>query len=104
VSKAARSSAAIRLEAFVTRTGVKSWIHDAEIDAWYAQHATEWNRTHRQALLHQIQHKLYEEVRFIPIWEPGVLHVSGPRVAVSGLGLIPLFLFSGPCEDRQLKS
>ena len=64
---AARSSAAIRLEAFVTRTGVESWMHDAEIDAWYAQYATEWNRTHRQALLHQIQHKLYEEVRFIPI-------------------------------------
>jgi len=51
----------------VTRTGVESWMHDAEIDAWYAQYATEWNRTHRQALLHQIQHKLYEEVRFIPI-------------------------------------
>jgi hypothetical protein len=28
----------------------------------------------------------------------------GPRVAVSGLGLIPLFLFSGPLEEVQLKS
>jgi len=78
-------------------------MHDAEIDAWYAQHATEWNRTHRQALLHQIQHKLYDEVRCIPIWELSVLHASGPRVAVSGLGLIPLLYFSARCEDVQLQ-
>jgi peptide/nickel transport system substrate-binding protein len=96
-------SAATRLETFVTSTGVQSWIQDPEIDAWYAQQATERDRTRRQALLHRIQQKLYEEARVLPIWEHGVLHASGPRVAVSGLGLIPLFLFSGPCEDVQLK-
>jgi hypothetical protein len=88
----------------VTSTGAESWIHDAEIDAWCAQQATERNRTHRETLLHQIQQKLYEKVRFISIWEQGVLHASGLRVAVAGLGLILLFLFSGPCEDIQLKS
>jgi hypothetical protein len=61
------------------------------------------NRTHRAALLHQIQQKLYDEVRVLPIWEQGVLNASGPRVAVSGVGLIPLFLFSGPYEDVQVK-
>lgn len=60
--------------------------------------------TGREALLHQIQQKLYDEVRFIPIWELGGRHASGPRVAVSGVGLIPLFAFSGPYEDVQLKS
>ncbi len=55
-------------------------------------------------LLHQIQQKLYDEVRFIPIWDLGSLHASGPRVAVSGLGLIPMYVFSGPYEDVQLKS
>jgi ABC-type transport system substrate-binding protein len=103
-SSAAFGSAATRLNAFVTSTGAESWIQDPEIDAWYAQQATERNRTHREALLHKIQQKLYDEVRFIPIWEHGVLHASGPRVAVSGLGLIPLFLYAGPCEDVQLKS
>ena len=38
------------------------------------------------------------------IWELGGLGASGPRVAVSGLGLIPLYAFSGPYEDVQLKS
>ena len=77
---------------------------DPEIDAWYAQQAKERDRKQRTALLHQIQQKLYDEVRFIPIWDLGALHASGPRVAVSGIGLIPLFAFSGPCEDVRLKS
>jgi ABC-type transport system substrate-binding protein len=77
---------------------------DPEIDAWYALQAQERDRQKRAALLHQIQRKLYDEARFLPIWELGVLHASGPRVAVSGLGVIPLFLFSGPLEDVQLKS
>ena len=68
------------------------------------QQATERDCTNREALLRQMQQKLYEKGRFIPIWEQGVLHASGLRVAVAGLGLIPLFLFSGPCEDIQLKS
>ncbi len=101
---AAFGSAATRLDAFVTSTGVQSWIKDPQIDAWYAQQGKERNRKQREALLHKIQQKLYDEVRFIPIWEHGVLHASGPRVAVSGLGLIPLFIFSGPLEDVQLKS
>ena len=31
-------------------------------------------------------------------------HASGPRAAVSGLGLIPLFIYSGPFEDVQVKA
>jgi peptide/nickel transport system substrate-binding protein len=97
-------SAATRLDTFVTSTGTQSWMKDPEIDAWYALQAQERDRPKRAALLHQIQRKLYDEARFLPIWELGVLHASGPRVAVSGLGVIPLFLFSGPLEDVQLKS
>jgi peptide/nickel transport system substrate-binding protein len=96
-------SAATRLDAFVTSQGSQSWIKDPEIDAWYMQQATERDRQRREALLHSIQQKLYDEVRFIPIWDLGGLGASGPRVAVSGLGLIPLYAFSGPYEDVQLK-
>ena len=88
----------------MTSPGAQSWIQDPEIDAWYAQHATERDRTRRHALPHRIQHKLYEEALVLPIWEFGVLHASGPRVAVSGLGLIPLFLFSGPLEEVRVHS
>jgi hypothetical protein len=55
-------------------------------------------------LLHKIQQKLYDEARFIPIWELAFLCASGPRAAVSGMGMIPMFAYSGPYEDVQLKS
>jgi peptide/nickel transport system substrate-binding protein len=97
-------SAATRLDAFTTSKGAQSWIKDPEIDAWYEQQATERDRKKREALLHKIQQKLYDEARFIPIWELGFLCASGPRAAVSGLSLIPLFAYSGPYEDVQLKS
>ena len=97
-------NAATRLDAFVYSKGQQSWIKDPEIDAWYAQQAAERDRQKRQALLHKIQQKLYDEARFIPIWELAFLCASGPRAAVSGMGLIPTFAYSGPYEDVQLKS
>ena len=63
----------------------------------------ERDRQQRYALLHRIQQKLHEEVRFLPLLEAPILNASGPRVAVSGLGLIPLHGFSAPYEDVQLK-
>ncbi len=97
-------NAATRLDAFATSTGANSWIKDPEIDAWYAEQAAERDRQKREVLLHKIQRKLYDEARFIPIWELAFLCASGPRAAVSGMGLIPLFAYSGPYEDVQLKS
>jgi len=97
-------NAATRLDSFAYSKGQQSWIKDPEIDAWYAQQAAERDRQKRQALLHKIQQKLYDEARFVPIWELAFLCASGPRAAVSGMGLIPLFAYSGPYEDVQLKS
>jgi peptide/nickel transport system substrate-binding protein len=97
-------NAATRLDAFATSKGVQSWIKDPEIDAWYEQQTGERDRKKREALLHKIQQKLYDEAMFISMWELGFLCASGPRAAVSGLSLIPLFAYSGPYEDVQLKS
>jgi peptide/nickel transport system substrate-binding protein len=97
-------NAATRIEAFVHSKGAQSWIKDPEIDELYAKQALEREPSKREMLLHQIQQKLYDEARFIPIWELGFLCASGPRVAVSGLGQIPMFAYSGPYEDIQLKS
>jgi peptide/nickel transport system substrate-binding protein len=97
-------NAATRLEAFAYSKGSQSWIQDPEIDEWYLQQAVERDRKKREALLHKIQQKLYDEARLIPIWELSFLCASGPRAAVSGLSLIPLFAYSGPYEDVQLKS
>jgi peptide/nickel transport system substrate-binding protein len=96
--------AASRVESFVHTNGSQSWIKDADLDQWYAQQAGERDGKKRTALLHKIQQKLYDEALFVPMWELGFLCASGPRMAVSGLGLIPLFAYSGPYEDVQLKS
>jgi peptide/nickel transport system substrate-binding protein len=97
-------NAATRLDAFVYSRGQQSWIKDPEIDDWYLQQAEERDRQKREALLHKIQRKLYDEARFIPVWELAFLCASGPRAAVSGLGLIPSFAYSGPYEDVQVKT
>lgn len=65
---------------------------------------TERDCPRRETLLHKIRQKVYEEARFLPIWELGFLWASGPRVAVSGLRLIRLFAYSGPYEDLRLKA
>ena len=99
----AYGNAATRIEAFMTSGGAQSFLKDAEIDAWYAQQATELDPKKREAILHRIQQKVYNEALFIPIFELGFLCASGPRVAVSGLGLIPAYIYSGPFEDVRLK-
>jgi peptide/nickel transport system substrate-binding protein len=97
-------NAASVVESFLQSHSPFSLLKDPDIDAWCAQQAMERDRPTREALLHQIQQKVYEEVRVMPMWELTSLHASGPRVAVSGLGLIPLFAYSAPYEDVQLKS
>ena len=84
----APGNAATRLEAFVYSQGAQSWLKDPDMDSGCAA-VRERDRKKREALLHKIQQKLYDEACFIPIWELGFLCASGPRAAVSGLGLIP---------------
>jgi peptide/nickel transport system substrate-binding protein len=101
---AAFGNAATRIETFMYSKGAQSFLNDPEIDAWYEQQATERDRQKRQAILHRIQRKVYDEAYFGPFWELGFLCASGPRAAVSGLGLIPLFAYSAPLEEVRLTS
>jgi peptide/nickel transport system substrate-binding protein len=100
----APGNAATRVEAFMYSKGAQSFLQDPEIDAWFEQQSRERDRTKREALLHRIQRKVYDEAYFLPIWQLGFLCVTGPRVAVSGLGLIPNYIYSAPYEDVQLKA
>ena len=100
----APGNAATRVEAFMSSAGVQSFLKDPEIDQWFEQQSRERDRTTREALLHKIQQKVYDEAYFLPIWQLGFLCVTGPRVAVSGLGLIPGHIYSAPYEDVQLKT
>jgi ABC-type transport system substrate-binding protein len=83
--------------------GAQSFLRDADIDAWYTQQATERDPHKRQVLLHKIQQKAYDEVRFLPMWDYAFLCASGPRVAASGL-TTDSFAYSAPYEDVQLQS
>ena len=47
---------------------------------------------------------VYDEALLMPIGQLSFLCASGPRAAVSGLGLIKAFLSSAPYEEVQLKS
>lgn len=100
----APGNAATRIEAFMYSKGAQSFLNDPEIDAWFEQQSRERDRKKREVLLHKIQQKVYDEAYFIPIWHLGFLCVTGPRVAVSGLGLIPSHIYSAPYEEVRLKS
>jgi peptide/nickel transport system substrate-binding protein len=100
----APGNAATRVEAFMYSKGVQSFLKDPEIDQWFEQQSRERDRPKREALLHKIQQKVYAEAYFMPIWQLGFLCVTGPRVAVSGLGLIPDYIYSAPYEDVRLKA
>jgi peptide/nickel transport system substrate-binding protein len=100
----APGNAATRVEAFMYSKGVQSFLKDPEIDQWFEQQSRERHRPTREALLHKIQQKVYDDAYFLPIWQLGFLCVTGPRVAVSGLGLIPDYIYSAPYEDVQVKA
>jgi len=100
----APGNAATRVEAFMYSQGAQSFLKDPDIDQWFEQQSRERDRKKREELLHKIQQKVYDEAYFLPIWQLGFLCATGPRVAVSGLGLIPGHIYSAPYEDVQLKS
>lgn len=104
VGSAAPGNAATRIEAFMYSKGAQSFLKDPEIDAWFEQQSRERDPKKRQMLLHKIQQKVYDEAYFIPIWQLGFLCATGPRVAVSGLGLIASHIYSAPYEEVRLKS
>jgi len=104
IGSGAPGNAATRIEAFIYSKGTLSFLKDPEIDHWFEAQSVERDRKKREELLHKIQQKVYDEAYFMPLWELGFLCASGPRVAVSGLGVIPLHVYSAPYEDVQLKT
>jgi peptide/nickel transport system substrate-binding protein len=104
VGNGAPGNAATRIETSMLSTGALSFLKDPEIDQWFAQQAHERHRTKREALLHRIQQKAYDEAYVLPLWQLAFLCVTGPRVAVSGIGLIPGYIYSAPYEEVRLKA
>jgi peptide/nickel transport system substrate-binding protein len=96
-------NAATRIETFVASGGTYVYGGYPDIDGLFREQTGELDRKRREAMLQRIQQLMHEKVMYAPIWELGFIHAQGPRVAESGLGLIPGWAFSAPYEDVKLK-
>jgi peptide/nickel transport system substrate-binding protein len=97
-------NAATRLDAFVAKGGAYVYGSYPDIDALFAEQAGELDRTRRAATLAKIQQLVHERAIYAPLWRQAFVNGVGPRVAESGLGLIPGHGYSSPYEDVTLKS
>jgi peptide/nickel transport system substrate-binding protein len=103
VISAAFGTAATRLEPYATKGGIYAYGSLPEIDDLYARQARELDGKKREAMLHQIQKTLADQVTTIPIYDLAFIWGVGPRVGEGGAGLIPGFSYSAPFEDLRLK-
>jgi peptide/nickel transport system substrate-binding protein len=103
IQSAAFGNAASRLEAFVASGGMFTYGTYPDIEGLIREQATELDRAKRETTLHRIQQLMHERAMFAPIFELASLGGYGPRVAESGLGVIPSMAASAPYEDLRLK-
>ena len=99
----AAGNAAARLEPFFTKNGIYAYGTRPEIDDLFARQASELDRKRREALLHQIQKIVADQVLAAPIFQQAFLWGVGARVAEPAAGLIQGYPYVGPAEDLRLK-
>jgi peptide/nickel transport system substrate-binding protein len=99
----AAGNAAARLESFFTKGGIYAYGTVPEIDDLFQRQAKELDRKQREALLHQIQKIIADQVLVAPIFQQAFIWGVGPRVEQPGAGLIQGFAYTGPYEDLKLK-
>ena len=99
----AAGNAAARLEPFFTKNGIYAYGTRPEIDDLFRQQANELDRKKREAVLHQIQKIVAEQVLAAPIFQQAFLWGVGARVAEPAAGLIQGYPYVGPAEDLKLK-
>jgi peptide/nickel transport system substrate-binding protein len=99
----AAGNAAARLEPFHTRHGLYAYGSLPEIDDLFQRQARELDRKQREALLHQIQKLVADQVLVAPIFQQGFIWGVGGRVEQPGAGLIQGFPYAAPAEDLKLK-
>ena len=95
-------NSATRIEAFVAAGGTYVYGSYPDIDGLVGEQAAELDRGKREAALHKIQQLMTERAIYAPIWQLAFINGVGPRVAESGLGLIPGHAYSAPYEDVTL--
>jgi peptide/nickel transport system substrate-binding protein len=93
---------ATRLQAFVAAGGTYVYGSYPDIEGLVQEQAAELDRGKREAILHKIQQLVHERAIYAPIWQLAFINGVGPRVAESGLGVIPGHAYSAPYEDLKL--
>jgi peptide/nickel transport system substrate-binding protein len=96
-------NAATRIEAFIASGGTYAYGSYPDIDGLVREQATDLDPRRRAATLERIQQLMHEKAMVAPIYLNAAMMGFGPRVAESGLGLIPGYLWSAPYEDLKLK-
>jgi peptide/nickel transport system substrate-binding protein len=99
----AAGNAAARLEPFHTKNGLYAYGSLPQLDDLFQRQAKELDRKRREALLHQIQKLVADEVLVAPIFQQGFIWGVGARVEQPAAGLIQGFPYAGPAEDLELK-
>ena len=99
----AAGNAAARLEPFFTKNGIYAYGTRPDIDDLFQRQANEKDRHQREALLHQIQKIVADQVLAAPIFQQAFLWGVGARVAEPAAGLIQGYPYVGPAEDLRLK-
>ena len=102
-SRTRRSCHGSRLEPFFTKNGIYAYGTRPEIDDLFQRQANEMDRGKREALLHQIQKIVADQVLAAPIFQQAFPWGVGARVDESTAGLIQGFPYTGPFEDLKLK-
>jgi peptide/nickel transport system substrate-binding protein len=103
VVSATFGNAATKLEPYVTKNGIYAYGSLPDIDDLFVRQGRELDGKKREALVHQIQKRIQEQVVNIPIYDLAFIWGVGSRVVESGAGLIPGFAYSAPFEDLRLK-
>jgi ABC-type transport system substrate-binding protein len=96
-------NAATRLEPFVTSTGASAYGALPEVDDLFKRQSKELDKKKREAMLHQIQRTIHDQVIFAPVYHLGFPIGMGPRVEDILASPIPGF-YMAPYEDLKLKT
>src|SRR5271169_1187894 len=96
-------NAATRLEATAVKGGIYAYGSEPDIDQMFQQQAAQMDHKRREAILQKMQQLISERTMFAPIWQLAFINGTGPKVDVSGFGLIPGFAYTGPYEDITIK-
>lgn len=102
-SSGAFGNCATRAEAFVVNGGPYVYGSYPDIDALFAEQATQMDRAKRTAMLIRLQQLVHEKTIYAPIWQLAFLSGVGSRVDQSGFGLINGFVYTAPYEELTLK-